>query len=62
MLAMAQIAKHPDVEDWEGEYYQAKLDDEAASYEVRGIPDTPIDIHVQADNGSITSAIVGDLE
>ena len=36
-LGFPQIAKHPDVENWEGEYYQAKLDDEAASFEVSKI-------------------------
>lgn len=33
VLKMFAVAKHPDVEDWEGEYYQSKLEDEAASHE-----------------------------
>ena len=40
---IVQIAKHPDVENWEGEYYQAKLDDEAASYEVSRVPLSSVD-------------------
>ena len=28
------VTPHPDVEDWESEYYQAKLEDESDAFEV----------------------------
>jgi hypothetical protein len=45
------------VENWEGEYYQAKLDDEAASFEVSEVTRIIISIPY-----SMTPAIMGGLE